>query len=350
MEVKKKDNLKVEISEINKNISKFPFVDLSNENIPVDVLKEIPEEAAIFYKFVPINKQKNVLEVGMLSPDNLKAKEALRFITQRSGLETKIFAIDENGLKNILKQYRTFRGEVKEALYELEKELESEEKIKLIKRKERATEEATQKIITDTPVTKIVAVILKHAIEGKASDVHIEPVGNEVKVRFRVDGVLYTSLILPKEIQLSIISRIKILSDLKIDETRVPQDGRFHAVIDGNQIDFRVSTFPVSNGEKVVLRVLDSTSGIKSFEDLGLQGDNLKLLETSIENLFGMILITGPTGSGKTTTLYSILNKLNQESVNIVSLEDPVEYFVKGINQSQVRPEIEYTFASGLRH
>ena len=350
MEVKKKDNLKVEISEINKNISKFPFVDLSNENIPVDVLKEIPEEAAIFYKFVPINKQKNVLEVGMLSPDNLKAKEALRFITQRSGLETKIFAIDENGLKNILKQYRTFRGEVKEALYELEKELESEEKIKLIKRKERATEEATQKIITDTPVTKIVAVILKHAIEGKASDVHIEPVGNEVKVRFRVDGVLYTSLILPKEIQLSIISRIKILSDLKIDETRVPQDGRFHAVIDGNQIDFRVSTFPVSNGEKVVLRVLDSTSGIKSFEDLGLQGDNLKLLETSIENPFGMILITGPTGSGKTTTLYSILNKLNQESVNIVSLEDPVEYFVKGINQSQVRPEIEYTFASGLRH
>ena len=349
MEVKKKDNLKTEISEV-KKASKFPFVDLSNEDIPIDILKEIPEEAAIFYKFVPISKQNNVLEIGMLDPDDLKAKEALRFITQRSGLETKIFAIDENGLKNILKQYQTFRGEVKEALHELEKELESEEKVKLVKKKKETEETAAQKIIADTPVTKIVAVILKHAIEGKASDVHIEPIENEVKVRFRVDGILYASLILPKEIQLSIVSRVKILSDLKIDETRVPQDGRFHAVIGGNQIDFRVSTFPTANGEKVVLRVLDSTSGIKSFEDLGLQGYNLEIVKTGIENPFGMILITGPTGSGKTTTLYSILSKLNQESVNIVSLEDPIEYFVKGINQSQVRPEIDYTFATGLRH
>jgi len=349
MELKKKDNLKTKTDETNKKTLKFPFIDLTDKDIPVDVLREIPEEAAIFYKFVPISKQKNVLEVGMLNPDNLKAKEALRFITQRSGLETKIFSINEVGLKKILKQYRTFRGEVREALHELEKELESEEEIELIKGKKK-TKDAAQRIVTEAPVTKIVAVILKHAIEGKASDVHIEPVENEVKVRFRVDGILYTSLILPKEIQLSITSRVKILSDLKIDETRVPQDGRFHAVIGGNQVDFRVSTFPTVSGEKVVLRVLDPTVGMKSFDDLGLQGYNLRTLETSIKNPFGMILLTGPTGSGKTTTLYSILSKLNQEAINIVSLEDPVEYFVRGINQSQIRPEIDYTFASGLRH
>ena len=165
-----------------------------------------------------------------------------------------------------------------------------------------------------------------------------------------MDGVLHTSLFLPKDVHSAIISRIKILSNLKIDETRIPQDGRFHTFIDKKKIDFRVSTLPTTTGEKVALRVLDPSIGLGGFSDLGLYGYNLKTLEKGIEKPFGMVLITGPTGSGKTTTLYAILNALNKEGVNIISLEDPIEYYIEGINQSQIRPEIGYTFASGLRH
>jgi len=326
---------------------KIPFIDLVGREISVEILKEIPEDAANFYKFIPLNRDKNILEVGMVNPDDLKAKEALRFITRQSGLETKIFIITPTGFKNVLKQYRTLRGEVKKALEELEEELETEGKIRPFQGR---AEEIARQIVAEAPITKIVAVILRHAIEGRASDVHIEPIEDNVKVRFRVDGILYTSLILPKDIQLAVVSRIKILSNLKIDETRVPQDGRFHTVVGGKKIDFRVSTFPTMGGEKVVLRILDPSAGLKDFAQLGLQGHNLETLKTNIKQPFGMILVTGPTGSGKTTTLYAILNELNQEGVNIVSLEDPVEYYIQGINQSQIRPEINYTFASGLRH
>jgi len=336
------------VKDISKSKSlKAPFIDLANKNIPVEILKEIPEEAAAFYQFVPIARRENVLEVGMLDPDNLKAKEALRFIVRRSGLGVKMFTIDQVGLKNILKQYRTLRGEVKKALEELEKELKGEKKLKPIKGR---VEDIAKKIVTEAPITKIVAVILRHATEGRASDIHIEPIEKDIKVRFRVDGILHTSLVLPKEIQPAIVSRIKILSNLKIDETRVPQDGRFHTIVGGKKIDFRVSTLPTASGEKVVMRVLDPSVGLRTFPELGLQGYNLGTLEVAIKQPFGMILLTGPTGSGKTTTLYAILNKLNQEGVNIVSLEDPVEYYIEGINQSQIRPEIDYTFASGLRH
>jgi type IV pilus assembly protein PilB len=210
-------------------------------------------------------------------------------------------------------------------------------------------EEVAERVMAEAPITKIVAVMLRHAQEGMASDIHIEPSENEVRIRFRVDGILYTSIILPKNIHSSVATRIKILSNLKIDETRIPQDGRFHSVIDGKKIDFRVSTFPTSFGEKVVLRLLDPTIGLLNFEQLGLSGYNLKVMQEGIERPFGMILITGPTGSGKTTTLYAILNVLNQTGVNIVSLEDPIEYNIEGINQSQIKPEIGYTFASGLR-
>ena len=327
--------------------SKLPLINLAGKEISNEVLKEIPEEAAIFYKFVPIVRKGNLLEIGMVNPNDLKAKEALRFITRRNGLESKLFVISETDFNKVLKQYRTLRGEVKKALKELDKELKTDEIISHGKEKIKDT---VGRIVAEAPITKIVAVMLKHAVEGKASDIHIEASENKVKIRFRVDGILYTSLILPKEIHSSIISRIKILSNLKIDETRVPQDGRFHAPIDGDKIDFRVSTLPTVNGEKAVLRVLDPNIGLKTFADLGLHGYNLKTLRDAIKKPFGMILITGPTGSGKTTTLYSILNKLNQEAINIVSLEDPIEYFIEGINQSQIRPEIDYTFASGLRH
>ena len=324
-----------------------PCADLTGKEILVEVLKEIPEEAAAFYGFVPFAKENNILEVGMVDPSDLKAKEALRFIVQRSGLKPRIFLISQANLKNVLKQYRSFRSEVKKALQELEHELKTEEKVAASKDKVR---EMAQKIVSEAPITKIVAVILKHASEGRASDIHIEPIEDKLRVRFRVDGVLHESLILPKEVHPAIVSRIKILSNLKIDESRMPQDGRFHAIVGGSKLDFRVSTFPTIGGEKVVLRVLDPSANLSNFADLGVQGYNLETLEDAIKQPFGMILISGPTGSGKSTTLYAILSGLNQEGVNIVSLEDPVEYYIKGVSQSQIRPDIKYTFASGLRH
>ncbi len=206
-----------------------------------------------------------------------------------------------------------------------------------------------ERLIEDAPIIKMVSVILKQAVEGKASDIHIEPTRENLRVRYRLDGILYSTLFLPLKIHPSIVARIKILSGLKIDETRVPQDGRFSSQIKEENIDFRVSTFPTTLGEKVVLRVLDPDKGIKSLEGIGLEKENLIKIKNALGKTFGMILLTGPTGSGKTTTLYSLLKILNKEGVNIVTLEDPVEYFMAGINQSQVRPDINYTFARGLR-
>jgi type IV pilus assembly protein PilB len=205
------------------------------------------------------------------------------------------------------------------------------------------------KIVEDAPVTKIVAVILKHAVEGNASDVHIEHTGEKVRVRFRVDGVMYISLILPANIHNAILARIKILAQMKLDEKRKPQDGRFSVLMDGKKVDFRVSTFPAYYGEKVVMRILDSSRGIKTLDMMGIPTESLKMLREAINTPYGLILVTGPTGSGKSTTLYSMLNELDREKRNVISLEDPVEYNISGVNQSQVRPEIGYTFATGLR-
>jgi type IV pilus assembly protein PilB len=322
-----------------------PYVSLAGKTIPAEILKEISEEAASFYQLVPIEKKGNTLRVGMINPDDLKAKQALNFIAKRRNFEPEICIITPADFKNILIQYRTLKEEVAVALKELQEELiEAAPETKKSK-----AEEVAERVMAEAPITKIVAVMLRHAQEGRASDIHIEPSETEVRIRFRVDGILYTSIILPKNIHSAVASRVKILSNLKIDETRVPQDGRFHSVIDGKKIDFRVSTFPTSFGEKVVLRLLDPTVGLLNFEQLGLTGYNLRVVQEGIKRPFGMILITGPTGSGKTTTLYAILNVLNEAGVNIVSLEDPIEYNIEGISQSQIKPEIGYTFASGLR-
>jgi type IV pilus assembly protein PilB len=201
----------------------------------------------------------------------------------------------------------------------------------------------------DAPVTKIVATILRYAVDGRASDIHIEPTQNELKVRFRVDGVLHTSLRLPKSVERSVVARIKVLSSLKLDERRKPQDGRFSATVDNRRVDFRVSTFPSYHGEKVVMRILDKSHAQLKLEDLGLEPYNVEIIRNALQRPYGMIVISGPTGSGKSTTLYAMLQELDREGLNVVSLEDPVEYDVEGVSQSQVKPEIGYTFASGLR-
>lgn len=312
-----------------------------DEMIPEDVLREVSEEAAGNYLFIPFRKDGNVLEIGMINPDDSKARDALRFILLRGGLESKIYLVAPTDFERVIKQYKTLKGEVAEAVIKLKEEFGEIAGIGEGGEDDRITEEA--------PVTKILAVILKHAVEGRASDIHIEPSEEKTKVRFRIDGVLHTSLTLPKDIHQALISHIKILSNLRIDESRIPQDGRFRAKVAGKPIDLRVSTFPVSNGEKVAMRILETSTGVANFSDLGIEGKYIDVLMRSIAKPFGIILISGPTGSGKSTTLYTILSALNKEDINIVSLEDPVEYYINGVNQSQVRPEIDYDFASGLR-
>ncbi len=315
--------------------------------IAFDILKTIPEDTARHYQMAPLGLKDKVLEVGMVNPESTEAKEALRFIVSRLGFAAKIYLISLSDLDAILREYKGLGGEAVKVLGELENVL-AEQKMEMPEEFFKGIE---GKFVEEAPVTKMVAVILRHAAESRASDIHIEPTRDKLRVRFRLDGVLYTSLLLPLGVHEAIISRVKILTNMLLDEKRKPQDGRFSAKIEGRDIDFRVSTFPTVFGEKVAIRILDPQKGIKNLEQLGVWGYNL---ETILEELktapYGMILLTGPTGSGKTTTLYAMLQLLDREKKNIVSLEDPVEYIVDGVNQSQVKPEIGYDFAIGLRH
>lgn len=337
-----------DFNKIKAEIFNMPFFENAEVlEVPNNVLAMIPEESARFYKIVPLTLQGSVLEVGVVNPDDIKAKEALNFLARQNKITYKTYLISANSFEAFLRQYRNIREEVGKALSALETELGgSEEGVELFSAD---TKQKAERLSEEAPIIKMVAVILRHAVDGNASDIHIEPEENQLRIRFRMDGSLYSSLFLPIHTHPSIVARIKIVSNLRIDETRVPQDGRFSAKIDEKDIDFRVSTFPTKLGEKVVIRVLDPTEGLRSYEEIGLSGYNLKTLRESIAKPFGLILSTGPTGSGKTTTLYSILQELNKPDVNVVTLEDPIEYFVKGVNQSQVRPDIGYDFSQGLR-
>ncbi len=324
----------------------LPYKSLESYNVPYDILKYIPEESAIYYKIVPLGIANNVLEVGIVNPESIEARDALNFITTKEDLPFKLFLISEEDFKNVLEVYKGISGQVNQALTELESELSEEEKE--IKKQLEGGKDETH-LVEDAPVTKIVATILRYAVEYGASDVHVEPLSDKIRVRFRIDGILNTSIVLPLNVEGAVAARIKILAQMKLDEKRKPQDGRFQARIDGRKIDFRVSTFPTYFGEKVVMRILDQHKGVKKMSELGLSERYLGMLKNAIKRPYGMILISGPTGSGKSTTLYSVLQELDAGSKNILSLEDPVEYTVDGVNQSQVRADIGYTFANGLR-
>lgn len=325
---------------------KIPLKEEIPEQLPSELLEKIPLESAKYYKMVPLalKEKGKVLEVGMVYPENPQAQEALKFVARQQKIQIEIYLITLSDFKKILGKYRAPKREVEKALEELK------EKVEGTQEEEKTLEKVQfERIVEEAPIIKMVAVILRQAVEGRASDIHIEPSRENLKVRYRLDGVLHSSLLLPLKVHPAIVARIKILSGLKIDETRRPQDGRFSTRIGEKEVDFRVSTLPTTLGEKVVLRVLDPAQGLKSLDDLGLWGRSLKVLKGAIKKPSGMILATGPTGCGKTTTLYAILGILNREEVNIVTLEDPVEYFIDGVNQSQVQPEIGYTFARGLR-
>jgi type IV pilus assembly protein PilB len=324
---------------------KIPLKEITIDKVLLETLELIPEETAKHYQMIPIQKSENFLEIGMVYPEDLKAQEALKFLALQGNFDYNVFLIKPTFFQELLKQYRTLKKEVSTALEELETELKTENL-----EDETPSEAEFKRMAEEAPITKIVAVILRHAVDGNSSDIHIEPTKSKLRVRFRFLGALHSSIYLPIKVHPAVIARIKIISHLRIDETRVPQDGRFSAKLYDKSIDFRVSTLPTVLGEKVVIRVLDPTTGVKDFEKLGLENKNLDTVKKGISRPFGLILSTGPTGSGKTTTLYAVLQLLNKESVNIVTLEDPVEYFIEGVNQSQVKPAIGYSFASGLRH
>lgn len=321
-----------------------PFKKIKAEEIGGEMLKLIPEETVRNYKIIPFSRTPEILVVGMIYPDDVKAQEAIKFVAKQMKLNLGVYLITHSLWEEILRRYSPYRSEVEAAVKSL-----NLDKIKSGQRIISLEESGATSVSDEAPIIKIVASTLKEAVFMKASDVHIEPQRNWLRIRFRVDGDLEKAVSMPLELHQPIVSRVKILSSLKIDETRVPQDGRFRTVILGRDIDFRVATFPTPVGEKVAVRVLDPLVGLKGLKELGLVGKNYKVIREGIEKPYGMVLITGPTGSGKTTTLYAVMQILNKENVNVVSLEDPVEYFIDGLNQSQVRPEIGYDFGSGLR-
>jgi len=329
-----------QIAALKSEVLKVPYKKIDIDAIDEKLMGLVPEETARTYKSIPISLQENLLIVGMLHPDDTKAQDAMKFIARQNHVNLGVYLISYNDLQAALRKYSPYRAEVASAVRSLNvKEGSGGQQAIELEGGDAA----------DAPIIKIVADTFKEAVLSKASDVHIEPQQKSLRIRLRIDGDLREVASLPAELAQPITSRVKVISNLKIDETRVPQDGRFRAKLFDRDIDFRVATFPTPLGEKIAIRVLDPTTGLKSFEKLDLLDPTREVIKKGLAKPFGMVLITGPTGSGKTTTLYAFLQSLNTEDVNIVSLEDPVEYFVSGINQSQVRPEIGYDFASGLR-
>lgn len=316
-----------------------PFITLTGLGVSPEILAFIPEPVARKYKVIPFefDKKSNELKVAMTDPLNLPLVE---FIEQKAGKSIEAYLAKESDiLEKIETEYSVgLSSEVSEALKET-----SEVASRSI------DSEQIGKIIREAPVAKIVSTVLEYAVKSRASDIHFEPQETRTRVRYRIDGILHEKLALPKSVHEAVISRIKILSGMKIDEKRIPQDGRFTFKIGNEEVDLRISTLPTVHGEKVVMRLLKKTGGIPDLPELGFTGPSLKSLENAITRPYGIILVTGPTGSGKTTTLYSVLSRLNTDKVNIMTLEDPVEYEIVGINQVQINPTAGLTFASGLR-
>ncbi len=325
---------------------KIPFADLSNPNVQIkqEVLELIPIEIAKNYMAVPFGFANGALNVALLDPTNL---QAIDFISRKTGYSISPFIASQTGIDRVLGMYKErFSQEVSEVL----KNIASAEK------EEQAAEKAVKQdskkindIVQDAPITRALNTILEYAINAKASDIHIEPRQKELKIRFRIDGILREVMTLPKSSEAALISRIKILSNLKIDEHRIPQDGQAIYIYAGREVDLRIAIAPISYGEQVVIRILDKNAQNITLDSLGFRGRSMRLIQSGMRKPHGMILSTGPTGSGKSTTLYAVVQAIKSVAINIVTLEDPVEYKMEGINQIQVNTAVGLTFASGLR-
>jgi type IV pilus assembly protein PilB len=331
-----------ELLKVNAEFWGLSYVNLAEYTINKTLYDIIPINVMQRYTLIPFLKENNLVSIAISDPNNYNAIQALKFIFQEKSLKFELFVAIESDINKLLQEFDTLTNAVKENIQEFKEKNEQTQELPDIS-------DVNKENLETAPIIKIVSVIVKTAVTGGASDIHIEGSDVSVRVRFRIDGVLHTSLILPKDLYSSIVARIKILSNLKIDEQRKPQDGRFSIIEQDKKIDFRVSTFPTQYGEKIVLRILDTSGGIRSLEALGFIGPKAMVVQEAINKPFGMILLTGPTGSGKSTTVYTLLSQVNTEDINIVTLEDPIEYYLPGINQSQVRPDINYTFATGLR-
>lgn len=318
----------------------IPYIDIENASFSPQALGYVPRAVAERFSLIPFafEEKTQTLSVAMGNPVDL---EAVAFVREKTNLNIKAFAASPKAVEAAInQQYRQeLVGEVGAAIKET------------LDLSQIRTVDTTQiaEIIKEAPIAKIVSTILEYAVTSRASDIHVEPQEDRVRVRYRIDGILYDRLSLPKTVQEAVISRIKILSEMKIDEHRTPQDGRFNFKVEDKEVDLRISVLPTTFGEKIVMRLLRKSGGIPTLEELGLSGTSIKNLETAMLRPHGIIIVCGPTGSGKTTTLYSVLSKLNTSRVNISTLEDPVEYQMPGINQVQVNPAVGLTFASGLR-
>ncbi|NCN24177.1 MAG: type II secretion system protein GspE [Candidatus Pacebacteria bacterium CG10_big_fil_rev_8_21_14_0_10_42_12] len=323
--------------------NKVPYINLNEIGVFPEAINQLPEGSARHYKMLPfaLEKEHGLLKVAMLDPLDLSA---IDFAQQKTGLKIEAYYAIPTVLEQKLAEYysQTLSGEVGAALEQTTQQSEAEIQ-------KRDLSELQGKTIKQAPITKIVETILAFAIKARASDVHIEPQEDRTRIRYRIDGILNEKLVLPASVHEAVVSRIKILSKLKIDEKRIPQDGRFNFQSQGQNIDLRVSTLPTINGEKIVMRLLQKNRTVPTLQELGLTGLALTMLQRAIKVPHGIVLVTGPTGSGKTTTLYSVLNTINTPKVNIMTLEDPVEYEMPGVNQVQINPKAGLSFASGLR-
>ena len=325
-----------------------PFITLSHYEIDLQILDSIPHEIVKKYKIVPIDKTEDTLTVALSDPSNIYLLDELRLLTQLKIVPVISF---ESDIEEAIRQYYNFSSDTEEGL----KEISDEEAqiLEMFDAKENSSEAEVEQEddleVQSGPVVSFVNMTIADAIKMRASDIHVEPYEKELRLRFRIDGVLHEVKSPPKKFQNAIISRIKIMSQLDIAERRLPQDGRFKMPMSGKNIDFRVSTCPVAFGEKVVMRILDSSNLMLNLTDLGMEPAVLEKFEKHIRSPWGMILVTGPTGSGKSTTLYSALSTINDPRKNIITIEDPIEYQLMGINQVQVRADIGLDFASGLR-
>jgi type IV pilus assembly protein PilB len=318
-----------------------PLVDLTSLQIPQDVLNLVPEPIAHRHQVISFAKTKEELSLAMTDPEDIQTKE---FIQKKTGLKIKAFLVGKTSLDFGLSKYHSsLEKEIKHLFTPSAKPLSSAPE------GESNVDDALKKMAEEVPVIRVVDTLLEYAVFEKASDIHIEPQESSVVVRYRIDGVLHDVMTLPKVIQAAIVARIKVLSNLKIDEHRLPQDGRFKIEKDGYKFSLRVSTIPIFDGEKVVIRLLDESAKAMTLEELGFEKTSLDVISRNIKKPHGMLLVTGPTGSGKSTTLYTVLSMLNTKSVNISTIEDPVEYRIVGANQMQVNPKIGLTFDIGLR-
>ena len=332
------------LAEIKGRIFNLPYANLVGREIKFEDLNILPKDVAENNQVISFEKNDGEVSIGITNPGNIGATEAIDFLAREKKFTVKYFIISRASFNDAVRKYEILKKEVAKVL-EIAKERYEEEEKPL----EEAPVGEIAEAIKKAPVSKMVSMIMKYAVDNNASDIHIEPEFKESRVRYRIDGVLHSRLALPAYIHAAVVARIKVLANLKLDETRIPQDGRIRQVINGRAVDFRVSTLPLMDQEKVVMRVLETGTKAATLEDLGFRGRAVEIIKREIKRPHGLFLVTGPTGAGKSTTLYTALTLINREGVNIVTLEDPIEYYIEGVNQSQIRPEIGFTFATGLR-